>query len=407
MEYENRLLSAQMDAAFAPKILFSPTTSEAQTKFQLTRLGQWGVLPPGTTVAQTPIGSGLQDGIAMFRLSNELMRSNTSAHTQPVEMEKPGNPDTAKEVMLKASQKGALSLTTFNRFYAQRDGLFKEMVRRMCDLNSPDPWAKRYKELCEKEGVPKECFGLVESVSAVRVVGQGSPFMRDQTLQTVMGTVMARLPENGQQALLDDFIASHAGQSAVKRWNPKTQMSAMLNDQQERAGLQIVAMKNRMPAIVSPSQDALVFAVSYLKAGSDAINSVKQGGNPQEVLAFLDLCGPALANQIKRMAGDPTRVQIVDQLEKQFKQLAALTDKLKRMAEQASKQQQAQQAKSQAALTDEQIKTRKLLGDEARKTAKTKQQLAIQAAKHQQAMSIADSRTASEIGLQHFRALHE
>lgn len=407
MEYENRLLGAQMDAAFAPKILFKPTTSEAQTKFQLTRLGQWGVLPPGTDVAQTPTGSGMQDGIAMFRLSNELMRSNLSQNRQPIQMDKPGNPDTAKEVMLKASQQGSLSLTVFSRYYNQLDALYKEMVRRMCDLNSTDPVAKRFQEWCEQHDVPRECFGRVESVAAVRVVGQGSPFMRDQALQTVLGTVMARLPENGQQNLLDDFIASHAGYSAVKRWNPKSQMSQMMSDQSERAQLQVVAMRNGLSAVVSPSQDALIFALTYLKAGTDALNSVKQGANPQTVLAFLNLCGPAIASQIKRMAGDKTRLAVVSELEKQFKKLASLTDKLKGMVQKQMQAMQAQQGKTQGAMSDAQIKQFKAASDARLKAQKAAHSMKLKELATRQNLALNDARTGSEIALNHFRALNQ
>lgn len=402
MAYENRLLCNLMDKAFAPKTLFKPTTTEATQKFQLATYGDWGLLPPGTEVVQNPIQGMLNDGLAMFRTSSELMRSNLSSYRQNVAMEKPGNPNTAFKERLDASQQSALSNTTFSRYYRQLDSSYFEIVRRLCNPNSTDEIAKDYQKSCIAAGVPRECFGRIKSVRAVRVIGQGSPFMRQQ-VTTEMTAVINRCSEEGQNNWLNDFIASRAGQSAVSRYNPRPKVNQLATEQMERAGNQLVGMRSGKPATITASQDALVFATEFLKASVQAVQSVQQGANPQQVLAFLSLSGAAIAAHIQRMAKDPLRKQVVAELTKQWKQLAGVTDKLKALVQKQAQKQKEQQARTQAAMTDEQLAAAKLQGEEARKNAKLKQAMAIKDVTTRQNLSIADAKTASEIKLSHAR----
>jgi hypothetical protein len=406
LEYENRLLCGLMDAAFAPKILFKPTTQEAATKFQLARFGQWGLVPPGTDVVQTPIQGLMQDGLAMFRTSSDLMRSNLSQYRQTVEPDKPGNPDTATEARMKMSQGGALSNTTFNRYYHQRDLLLSEIVRRACNLNSTDTRAKEFQDRCRRRGVPDECFGRIESVQAVRVVGQGSPFMRREVTQAML-PLMMRLPESGQQNLLDDFISSNAGQSAVNRYNPRSKISAVSGDQKERAGNQVTGMHSGKPADFSPSQDALIFSAVYMQAAVQAMQSVQNGGNPQQVLAFVELAGAAAAKQIRRLSGDPLRQQIGKEFEKQLKQLGNQVDRLKKLMQQQAQQRQKQGQKTAQVMSDIQLRQLETQAKIQDRNLKTRFALQDKAVRSRQQMAINDSQSASQIAINHYRALSE
>jgi hypothetical protein len=406
LEYENRLIGNLMDKAFAPKILFKPTTPAAKEKFQMARYGDWGLVPPGTEALQTPIQGFLTDGLAMFRTSSDLLRSNLSQYRQNVAPEKPGNPDTKFKVQLDAAQESALSNTTYSRFYDQMDALYHEIVRRVFNLNTTDPKAKMVQKQCRDEGVPEECFGRIESVKAVRVVGMGSPFMRQQTLQTI-GQYIQRAPEQGQQAWFDDFIAAQAGQSAVDRYNPKSKMSQLVADQKERAGNQITGMRAGKPADFSPSQNAITFAGVYLQACTQAIQSVQKGADMKTVVAFLSLCGPAAAQHIQRLKGDPARAEVGHMLEEQLKKVGKITDELKKRLQKQAEQQKMQQKKTQSALTDDQIKTRKLIGDEKRKNAKTQFQIQRDKLKTQSSLAIADATAASQIHLNRLRAFRE
>ncbi len=354
MEYENRLLSNQMDKAFAPKTIFKATNAEAMTKFQLATFSDYCIVGPGIEVNQNPIQGFLQDGLAMHRTSSDLIRSNLSSSRQQVAPEKPGNPVTKYEKMVEVSQESSLSATTFNRYYKQLDVLYSEIVRRLCNLNSTDDRAKEFQRRCDDLGVPKECFGRVTAVQAVRVIGAGSPFMRQQVVQG-MASVIGRCSEDGQNNWLNDYIAAHAGQNAVDRYNPQPTSSKLATDQRERAMNQVTGMKVGLAPTITASQNATTFAGVFLQACVSAIQSVQQGADVSEVVQFLELAAPAAQAHIKRMSGDPLRQDVAKALMDRWTQVAQLTDKLKAQLQQQAEQKKAQAAKQQPASADDDL----------------------------------------------------
>lgn len=406
MEYLMRGHCNLWDKSFAPKTLFMPTTAEAASKFQMQRYSDYALMTPGVNVVQAPIQGYLTDGLAMYRNSSEVMRSNLSQYRQQVPMEKPGNPATAFEKRLDASTQSSLSNTTFSRYYEQLDLLYAEIVRRLCNLNSTDPRAISFQKRCKEKGVPKECFGCVDHVTAVRVLGGGTPFMRQTTTQTMMG-ILQRLPEDGQQNLLNDFIASHAGPTAVQRWSPKSQTSIMMGDQRERAGNQITGMKAGKQYDFSPSQDALIFASVFLHACVQSLGSVQKGADPKSVLSFLDLCAPACRFNINRMLKDPLRKAAGETLEKQLEQVAKQTDQLTKMLQKQAQQTKKQQGKTQQVLSDIQLKNVETQAKIKDRAIKTRAQLTERAQKHRQNLALNDLRTSAEVSLNRFRALSE
>jgi len=406
MHLENLFYCRLADAAMSPKTLFTTTTEDQFTKSLGAQLSENGILRPGVNPVQNPIGGFVTEGLQLARTTADLMRSNLSQYRQPVAPDKPGNPDTATEARMKASQQAAVSITQYNRYYKQLDLLDTEIARRAFNLNTTDPRAKAIQERCRNRGVPEECFGRIKRVQHVRVVGQGSPYMRSQAtaeLYQIAGT----LPEDGRRNLIDDFIASRAGYSAVARYNPKTEMSTQVQDQKVLATLQVIGMKDGVPPVFSPSQSAITFAGVFLGACADALASLQKGGDPQSVLAFLELAGPAAHAHITRLQGDPLRKEVADMLMRRWERIGKVADQLRKKVQEQAKQQQAQRQKAQAVLTDTQIHAGKVQADIALKKQKQDAVLAMQREKHGQTLAIADATAASQIRLNQMRSLSE
>lgn len=219
MEFENRLLCNLCDKSFAPKMLFLPTTTEAATKFQLARFGDYGVLPPGTQVSQAPIAGIMQDGVAMRELLTQIFQNTLSQYKQASPTQKSGNPVTKFEKQMEAAIQSSISKTQYNRYYKQRDQLMTEIWKRLTNPNTTDDRAKEFQKRCKQKGVPIEALCRVEYVGATRVVGQGSAFTRKQAIDSLL-PMAASLPEEGRDKLIADKIACEAGQSAVARYCP-------------------------------------------------------------------------------------------------------------------------------------------------------------------------------------------
>lgn len=382
LEYQNRLLCNLSDKAFSPKTLFKPTTTEATQRFQLAHHGDYALLPAGYEAVQNPIAGMLNEGLAWNNELSGIMQSNLSQYRQGSPMKQQGNPLTASQVMHDASQNSSLSNTTYSRYYKQLDLLYNEIVRRLCNLNSTDERAKDFQKRCQDQGVPRECFGRLDIVTAVRVIGQGSSFMRKQAVDG-LAPIVGSLPETGRNNWLCDKIAIEAGQSAVQRYNPQApNKPKMASDQQAMATLQIAAMKEGVPPVITSSQNPLTYAAAFLAAGVQAIQSVQQGGNPMSVLKFMQLCGPAIIAHLKRFANDPLRKGVWKQLVDQWKQLAGVVDQLTVMMQQNQQKLQEQQDKTNVAMTDEQIAQAQAQSDMQIKQVKTQQQLQMNNEKH-------------------------
>lgn len=406
MEFQNRLLCNLVDKSFAPKTLFRPTTAEGSQRFQLAHFGDYAVLPPGYDSVQNPLSGMLTESLTMNQQITEILQSNLSSYRQQLPVQETGNPPTKFQKEMEASQQSALSKTTYNRYYKQLDQLYAEIARRMCNLNSCDERAEEYQKRCINRGVPKECFGRIDKVEAVRVIGQGSTFMRKMAVDA-MTPIVGSLPEEGRQNWLNDKIAAEAGQHAVFRYNPPAQQNKLATDQQAEAMQWVAAMKVGVQPIITSSQNAVTYASTFLAAAAQALQSVQQGGDPLEVLKFIGLAGPATAAHLARFKDDPTRKNVYDAMQMQWEQLAKLTDQLKAQLNQQHKQGVKQQVKTTQAMSDEQLKTMQAQADIRRKDAKTRNQIALNNARARQTMALNDATTAAEIRRNRLKAFAE
>lgn len=401
MEFQNRLLCNQADKAFAPKIMFKPTTASQAEQFAITQMTDYAILPEGFDMIQTPIHGAMEEGMVFNREITNLIASNLSQYRTNTSEPIKGNPDTATKVRLDASKEASLQKTQMNRYYNQKDALYAEMYRRAVQSGVTDPRAKEFVERCKKDGVPANALREVEFVKASRVVGQGSEFLRQQSTEFLFGTVLPMLPESGRTNLIDDVIASRAGYSMVERYNPRAEQNKLPSDQEAIAWGQVADMKIGVPAIVTETQNSAIFAPIFIQAASDALGTLEQGANPQDVAAFLELCGQAIARHLQRLAQDPSRKQLYDVLEEQFQEIARiqnqLVQKIQQDAENAEQEQMAAMDRQRQMTGDFELDRMKLQGDLALKKEKSDAMLGMKAQSAAQKLSISDALAASKI----------
>lgn len=408
MEYENRLLCNLADKTFAPDAYFKPTSGQAEQVFSIATYGEYGKVPAGYDVVQVPHLKRIEDGIVMRREMQRTVASNLSQYRQELRKED-GNPQTATQIVHDAQQQARLGKTQLNRYYNQLDWLYAEKYRRASKpgLNPHMPGAKealKFQEACLKAGVPKEALTQIKSVKATRITGQGSEFMRQQSLEFLLG-IVAMLPENGRENLVSDVIAARAGQSMVTRYFPGSAKAQKPNDHHALAQLQVAAMKEGVAPVVTGTQNHVIYAQIFLQAGSQAVAAAAQGGvNPAEALAFVELAGPAIAQHLAAIKADPTRKQVYDVLEEQWQQLAKAAEQLERKhaqdmaAEQKGNQQRARAAAMAQGVDPElQLKAAETREKTSMQWEKTRQSLAQKDQKHRQSLALNDAKTAHEI----------
>lgn len=414
-ELQNRTLCNGADKVFAPKTLFKAMNSSAKEDFSIEQHAEYGVVTEGFEVQQTPIAGYAEEVFAFNRELSNLASSNLSSYRTNLTEPTRGNPETATKVQLDASKEAALQKTQLTRYLLQKDSLYTEMFRRASNTTSAtSPGGKRameFLERCKKAGVPLAAMKDPEWVKATRTVGQGSEFLRQQSVEFLFGTVTPTLPESGRANLIKDVIASRAGKDAVERYYPEQEASRLPDDQYAWAMGQVADMKIGVPAVVTDSQNPAIFAQTFVDAADQAVQTLEQGANPMEVASFLDLAGQAIGAHLQRMSGDKTRAALVKDLTEKWKQLAQIHDQLiqqiQRQQEQQQKEAQRRQQEQAAMQSDFALAKQRQDFELSLKAEKTRAGILDKNIKTRAGLAMTDAKTAQGIRLKNIQAEHD
>jgi hypothetical protein len=349
MELKNRLRCSMVDSAFArTQILFRPLNPNALSKTSVVQQGPYAILPPDYEVIQQNIAGVLDAPMAVNADLENVLQGNLSQYRQS--LNKPsGNPRTATEVQAIVAQQSAIGKTQLSRYYNQLDSFFEERYNRASNPNlnpitKSDKDAIEFQRRCKERGVPVQAMMDIDYVEATRTVGQGSQFAKQQLLGTLLG-LAGSLPEGGKINLLKDYIAAQVGQQMVDRYLPTQMQSARVQDQAALAVLEHSSLRQGNMPIVTDTQSHIIHIDTHLAAANEAAASLQQGGNPQEIVLFLQGIGQHVQQHLQRLSTDPSRRQQVDAYAQQLQMLSQTIEQLGQLIqEQAQAMAQQQQA---------------------------------------------------------------
>lgn len=413
IEIKNRLNCSVVDNAFINmSVLVRPTTAQSKENASITYLGPLAILPPNVEIQQWGLTGRMEEGLAVENALTRKLESNLGQYRKPL-LKEQGNPATATQVTYDAAKEAALGKGAVNRFYAQLDMLFEQIFKRAANPNlvsdngGQNDLALDFQERCIDAGVPKVKLMKPKWVRATRNIGNGSIFLRQQTvMQTAQFVPM--MNEAGRQAWLDDAIAVMGGSEAVARWNPKQEMSQQLQDEQAWAIMENAVLSLGAPVRWTATQNNAVHAATHLKAAGDAVNSLNPqnnggGGDPGQVLGFLDAAGPHIALHLEKMRMDPTQKKLFQVFEAQFEQLAKVTEQLKKGAQQAMAQRKRQamqmRERQEQVMTNGRLDEIELQNKLRMQQEKTDAMIRLKEQKQAQSLQLADASTASGISL--------
>jgi len=351
MELKNRLRCAMVDAAFArTQILFRPLNANALSKTSVVQQGPYAILPPDYEVIQQNIAGVLDAPMAVNADLENVLQGNLSQYRQS--LSKPqGNPKTAYEVNVMVSQQSAIGKTQLSRYYNQLDSFFEERYNRASNPNlnpitKSDKDAIEFQRRCKERGVPVQAMMDIDFVEATRTVGQGSQFAKQQLLGSLL-SLSGALPEGGKINLLKDYIAAQVGQQMVDRYLPSQVQSSRVQDQAALAVLEHASLNQSNMPIVTDTQDHVVHIETHMAAANQAASSLQSGGNPQEIMLFMQGIGQHVQDHLQRLATDPARRQQVDAYSQNLQELGKTIEQLSQMLQQ-QQQGQAQMQQAQA-----------------------------------------------------------
>lgn len=351
MELKNRLRCSMVDSAFArTQILFRPLNANALSKTSVVQQGPYAILPPDYEVIQQNIAGVLDAPMAVNAELENVLQGNLSQYRQS--LSKPtGNPKTAFEVNVMVSQQSAIGKTQLSRYYNQLDSFFEERYNRASNPNlnpitKSDKDAIEFQRRCKERGVPVQAMIDIDFVEATRTVGQGSQFAKQQLLGSLL-SLSGALPEGGKINLLKDYIAAQVGQQMVDRYLPTQIQSSRIQDQAALAVLEHASIHQSNMPIVTDTQDHVIHIETHMAAANQAAASLQSGGNPQEIMLFMQGIGQHVQDHLQRLSTDPARRQQVDGYAQNLQELGKTIEQLGQMLQQ-QQQGQAQMQQAQA-----------------------------------------------------------
>ena len=404
MELKNRLRCAMVDAAFArTQILFRPLNANALSKTSVVQQGPYAILPPDYEVIQQNIAGVLDAPMAVNADLENVLQGNLSQYRQS--LSKPqGNPKTAFEVNVMVSQQSAIGKTQLSRYYNQLDSFFEERYNRASNPNlnpitKSDKDAIEFQRRCKERGVPVQAMMDIDFVEATRTVGQGSQFAKQQLLGSLL-SLSGALPEGGKINLLKDYIAAQVGQQMVDRYLPSQVQSSRVQDQAALAVLEHASLNQSNMPIVTDTQDHVAHIETHMAAANQAASSLQSGGNPQEIMLFMQGIGQHVQDHLQRLATDPARRQQVDAYSQNLQELGKTIEQLGQMLQQ-QQQGQAQMQQAQAIQQGTDPRTAVMNADIqakiARQNAETMANIQRQNAKSNADLSRRNAKTTADI----------
>lgn len=401
IELKNRQKCSMIDAAaMSSAILLQPQTPEVEQTVSLVNLGSVTVLPYNYNVVQRQFSGIVDAPMAIDRELENVMQSNLSQYRQ--RLDKPqGNPKTATEVQAIVQQASVLGKTQIARYYQQLDRFFAERFRRAANASTTDRDAIEFQKRVIERGVPKEALQDIDYVQASRNYGQGSAFLRLQTLAGLM-QVMGQLPESGRNALLKDYIAALAGQQQVGRYIAEPDQDIYAQDQIAEANIENAVMQTGNPVIITASQNHVLHAQTHMSKGAELAQAVQQGADPSVIVQYFGLLIPHIGEHLQQLLADPNRKSQLKELERQLDELSGFANELanqvsQQMEQQAAMQQQQQQAAQAGPSVEEQLKIASMEREEARKDAALQAELERNNLRLRQEMALNDAKAASAL----------
>lgn len=408
LEAYNRLQCHLVDAAFFGSALhFQAKTEGATENLGIVTMGPYIWHQPGAEYLPTvQLGTALAGPMEIKQDLLSTVTSNFAQYRQQLNRKK-GNPPTATQIEYESANLTEIGKSPLTWYYEQLDSFYEERYRRASNLNlsSAIPGGAdclAFQERCIRRGVPKAALRSIEEVRSTRSVGYGSAAQRlafmDRTLQ-----LLPTLDEEGRHHAIEDALAAMHGWSNMRRYVSPIETRKQPGDQESQAQDKVVGMRVGIAPMVASSQNAVVFATTYLRSAADAVGSLQQGADPAQVFSFLQIAGPAIRQQLDRIANDPTRKQVYDAMEDQWKQLSQISDKLGQQLQQQAQQQQQQQMRQQQQMMqqngDMALKARETQFKIQTQEAKTQSALRQKEEKHRQSLALNDSKTAANISL--------
>jgi hypothetical protein len=381
-------------------------------------MGPFLIHPPGLTLLPFAPSGKLDGLVAIKEDVKNTLTANLSQYRQDVRQRRAANSEqpTARQISYEATNEQTITRSGITWYLEQLDDFYGERYRRAANPNLVDEnpggrEALAFQKACLDRKVPREAIAKIESVKATRTVGYGSADSRLQTFLRMI-QMLPMYNEQGRQRIIRDLTVAEVGRTNADRYITPEDETPEMSSQHSQAQDKVAVMKLGIMPLVTPDQNPVVFAGTYLQAAAQAAGSLQQGADLMEVFGFISVAGPAIRAQLDRIANDPSRKTVYEALNEQWEALAKLHEKLEQQVQKQSAQNGERRMKQQQQMNEQtmdfMLRQRELQGKLAiserkaagnaqlrRETAMSNQR--IKEETHRQDLALKDADTASNI----------
>ena len=372
---KNQLTDGAMQAA---SIMLQPDNEAQAEKIRVARFGGFSVVKGGKIISDKTFSPNLQGLVGVESLIQANLQKNVGAYRPDVnENENTPQAQNMMEVRNRASKEAKLEKSDIHLYFVAWDRLYREILRRVLNpsLTDVDPGyeaVKEFKDACIAAGVPRELLKTKHlRIKAHRTIGNGSTLMRSLITADLL-SVSPYFSEQGKERVLKDYVTVRGGPEAANRYLPDPNPDMIPSTQHSIAALENNDMAEGTDVLVGVDQPHVIHLMVHMAAlteDAQAFIEEKYQGQPEQLLAFMQISIQHCSQHLDFIASDPARENEYQQFSSQLQELAQIMKHVEGIVNErqraAEEQQQAQQmAAMQAAEEAQAVDTERALAEQ-------------------------------------------
>lgn len=354
-ELSNRIYNAMADQILVGSTLNVKQTGDVDPeKLRLMRLGMMSIIPKGLEIITGVQFPNLSQGpLALQDRLHQTLNQNNESYLQstPDAMDR----ETATSYQMRMQNSGQVSKGTHAQ-YASNYQMLLEKIFFIC--RKPEAalgsslsatLAKAFQDRCAADGITTDMLARVTEVREVFSTGAGSAAARLDSLMTIFKMIYPTTTEERKINIERDLVAAVTSGAKVDRYARSHDDGEMPTSDDSLAVQENNGLSAGGDAEVAPMQDHVGHITRHLHKGEEITQGVMQGQSDpgQGYMAIIKL-GEHTARHLEILQTNPMRKQEFVALEKKWRALSVIADKLKQQLDARATAQPQQSPQEQA-----------------------------------------------------------
>lgn len=329
---------------------FRNVSDDNREKLQMIDLQNFGVFPDGVSMVTANERHEVDWNLIFGGLSQgkQLMAESAMSFVPDV----PGDPSknktmTASEYLGRQNESIAMTSAVYGQLADQSVYEYREICRRFCIKDNPDPMARRFRENIKKEGVPMEALDCEKwDIIPEQTVGGGNKAVEMNVTAVLMQEFMPISDPDAQRLIARRrYLALTDNAEEALLVVPEAPQPE--NDDIQYAQVSFSVLMDGVPFIVKQGVNHIAYAGALMQMMQVVI---QQAGAVMQQQSGVSIAAEKIAGLFNVVQHVQGQIQIIGRDEKRrdlakimFKNLGIMNSELERMANELNAMEQEQQ----------------------------------------------------------------